>query len=57
MLRILSKEGAALRVFGFFLNGVVQAVLLFKSDTWVVTPRMGKALGGFQAQVARRMTG
>ena len=47
MLRILSREGAAPRVFGFFLNGVVQAVLLFRSDTWVVTPRMGKSLGEF----------
>ena len=29
-------------------NAVVQAVLLFGSRTWVVTPRMGKALGGFR---------
>ena len=42
----------------FFLNAMVQAVLLFRSDTWVVTPRMGKALGGrVQAQVARRLKG
>ena len=26
-------------------------------ETWVVTLRMGKALGGFNAQVARRMMG
>ena len=45
-MRILSREGAAPRVFGFFLNAVVQAVLLFISDTWVVTPCMDKALGG-----------
>ena len=35
---------------------VIQAVLLFGVDTCVVTPCMGKALGGFQIQVARRMT-
>ena len=29
-----------------FFKAVVQAVLLFGSETWVVTPRMGKALGG-----------
>ena len=46
MLRILSREGAAPQLSDFFLNAVVQAVLLFRSDTWVVTPRMGKALGG-----------
>ena len=51
MLRILSREGAAPRVSGFFLNAVIQAVLLFRSDTWVGDyPRMGKALGGVSVQ-------
>ena len=31
---------------GFFFKAVVQAVLLFGSETWVVTPHIGKALGG-----------
>ena len=31
--------------------------MLFGSETWVVTPRMGRVLGGFQDQVARRLTG
>ena len=57
MTRILSREGAAPRVSGFFFKAVVQAMLLFGSETWVVIPCMGKALGGFQAQVARRLTG
>ena len=57
MTHILSQEGAALRVSGFFFNVVMQAVLLFGSETWVVTPHMGKALGGFQSQVVRWMTG
>ena len=57
MTRSLSREGAAPRVSSFFLKAVVQAVLLFGSDTWVVTPRMGEALGGFQVQLAIRMTG
>ena len=42
---------------GFFFKAVVQSLLLFGADTWVFPPRMGKALGGFQTQVARRMTG
>ena len=46
MTRILSREGAQPRVSGFFFKAVVQAVLLFGSDTWVVTPHMGKDLGG-----------
>ena len=40
-----------------FFKAVVQVVMLFWSETWVVTPRVGKALGVFQTQVTRRMTG
>ena len=56
MLRILSREGAAPQVSGFFFKAVVQAVLIFGAETCVVTPRMVKALGGFQTQVAIRLT-
>ena len=56
MSRILSRKGSALRVPGLFFNSVVKAVLLFGVETYVVTPRSGKALGGFQTQVARRLT-
>ena len=38
MTIILSREGAEQRVSGFFLKAVVQAVLLFGYETWVVTP-------------------
>ena len=44
---ILIREGESLQVSGFFFKAVVQVVLIFGADTWVVTPRMGKALGGF----------
>ena len=54
---ILIREGAALQVSGFFFKAVIQAVLLFGAETWVVTPRMGKALGVFQTQVTRRLMG
>ena len=50
ILRILSREEVAPRVSGFFLNSVVQALLLFGSDTWMVTPHMGKSLGGFSSR-------
>ena len=46
MLRVLSREGAALQVSGFFLNAVVQAELLFGLDTWLVTPPHGQGPGG-----------
>ena len=46
MTRILSREGAALRVSGLFFKAVVQAVLLFGLETWVVTPPHRKGPGG-----------
>ena len=58
MVCILSREGAAPRVSGFFFQAVLQAVMLFISETWVATPCMGNDLGGVgvQAQVERRLT-
>ena len=43
--RILGREGARTKVLGVFFKAVVQAVILFGLETWVVTPRMGQALG------------
>ena len=57
LTRILGGEGAYLKVLGIFFKAVVQAVLLFGSEMWVLTPRMGRALGSFQHGVARRITG
>ena len=57
MTRILIMEGAEPRVSGFFFKSVVQAVLLFGLEAWVVTPCMGRVLGGFQNQAAQRLTG
>ena len=57
MTQILRREGALSRVSGFFFKAMVQAVLLFRSETWVVTHHMGKSLGSFHAQVARRLMG
>ena len=48
MSRILSREGERPRVSGFFFKAVIQLVFLFGAETWVVTPRMGRVLGGFQ---------
>ena len=57
MTRILSTEEAEPRVYSFFLKAVVHAVLIFGAETWVFTPCMGRVLGGFQDQVATRLTG
>ena len=55
--RILSREVVELRLSRFFFKSMVQAVLICVSETWVVKPRMGRALGRYQDQVARRLTG
>ena len=36
---------------------VVQAVMLYGSETWVVTPRIGRVLGVFRHRVDRRLRG
>ena len=51
------QRGAEPRVSGFLSKAVVQAVLLFSLENWVVTPHIGRALGGFRYQVAQRLTG
>ena len=53
LTRSLGWEGANRRVSGMFFNEVVRVVLIFGSETWVLTPRMGRALGSFQQGVAR----
>ena len=45
------------RISGAFFKAVVQQVLLLGAETWVVTPRMERALSGFLHEAARRLTG
>ena len=40
---------------GSFYVAVVQAVLLFRSETWFLTPRLEKYLERFRHRAARRM--
>ena len=42
---------------GNFFKAVVQAVLLFKAETWVMNPRIERALDSFMHGAARRITG
>ena len=53
---VLIRKGADARTPGQIYLVVVQAVLLYGSDTWVLTPHMQRVLGGFHHRVARRMT-
>ena len=47
MLRILIREVSTHQVSRFFFKAVIQAVLLFGADTWVVTPACASTWGGF----------
>ena len=57
LARILSREGSDKMVLGNFFKAVVQAVILFGSETWVLTPRIERALESFMHGAARRITG
>ena len=57
LTRILSREGADAWILGQIYLAVLQLVMIYGSETWVLTPRMKIFLGGFHHRVARRMTG
>ena len=54
---MLIREGERPCVYIFFFKDVVQSVLLFCAETWVVTTRMRRVLRGFHELVARQLTG
>ena len=57
LARVLSREGADPKVSQTFYIAVIQAVLLFESETWVLTARTEKALDSFQSRVSWKLTG
>ena len=57
LARILIREGAYKRVSGTLFKAVVQQVLLFRAETWVLTPRIERALDSFMHGAARSITG
>jgi hypothetical protein len=40
-----------------FYKAFIQSVLLYGSETWVLSPKMLSKLEGFHKQIARRLTG
>ena len=57
MQGILRREGATPRILENFFKAVVQQVLLFGAETWVVTTKMERALSAFLHGAARQLTG
>jgi exonuclease III len=54
--RPLLKTGVAPKFVGMFYKAIVQSVLLYGCETWVITPPMLKILEGFHHRIARRIT-
>ena len=57
LTRILSREGADARTLGHIYLEVVKLVLLYGSETWILTALMKRVLGRFHHRVSLRMTG
>jgi hypothetical protein len=55
--RVLSSEGASPRAMGSFYKVVVQSVLLYGSESWVLSKAMMKKLKSFHNRIARFLTG
>ena len=56
-LRILIQEGADYRIYGTFYKLVVQGVILFVSEMWVMIPRISRNLGGCHHKMSLWMVG
>ena len=55
--RILGRERDNPWVLGVFSKAVVQSLLLFRLETWVMTPHMGRDMVGFKHRVGSQITG
>jgi hypothetical protein len=53
---ILSQEGAQPKVMGIFYKAVIQLVLLYGSETWLLTEEKYQLLNTFHTTAARRIS-
>jgi hypothetical protein len=54
--KVLTREGASKKSFARFYLVIVSTVLLYGSDTWVVTRRMADLLTSFHNRCLRHIT-
>ena len=54
---VLVKAGEMVRALEMMYKVVVQTVLLYRSESWIVTDAMMKLLEGFNHQILRRLLG
>ena len=55
--RILAQDDATPQVSGMFYKAIIQTVLLFSSETWVVTPSLLLQLESFHHAAAWQIAG
>ena len=55
--KVMGKKGAPIKAQPMMYKMVVQAVLLYGSEIWVVIDAMMMVLEGFHHSIARRITG
>jgi hypothetical protein len=55
--RVLARESATPRISALFYKATIQTVLLYGSETWVVTNEILQLLTSFHHGIARRLTG
>ena len=56
LTQVLGREREDARKLGMFYVAVVQVVLLYRSEKWVTSPRIGRNLGVFHHRVSFRLT-
>ena len=56
MLRIWERDGAYPQTSRNFYKAVVQVTLLFRAESWVMSPRIGRTMGGFHFRVPYHMS-
>ena len=54
---VLRSEGVNSRTMGYFYKAVVQAVLLYGSESWVISNFYQRQLQSFHSRIARYLTG
>ena len=53
---VLSRQGASARTRGYFYKAVVQAILLYGSESWTLPESTLRNLRSFHSRVARHLT-
>ena len=57
LTRVLGREGEDARTSVYIYLEVFQYVMLYGLEMWIMTPRIGRLLGGFHNRVSCRMVG